>query len=216
MAPFGPPFGPILRLVGYGRWEHNHYMCRICIRGFAARPGGAEVEISVLFADIRDSTTIAEGVAPAELTRSLNRFYHAASEAIDEAGGIVDKVMGDGVMALFVPGLVGEDHAAKAIDAGERLLSRADAHGLPVGAGVHTGVAYVGMVGSRDQMLDFTALGDTVNTAARLGSIAAADELLVSAVAARHAGHDVTNLERRMIDAKGKSQPVEVWVVGRS
>lgn len=119
--------------------------------------------------------------------------------------------MGDGVMALFIPGLAGDDHAAKAIDAGMRVLARSESHDLPVGAGVHTGVAFVGMVGSARQVLDFTALGDTVNVAARLGSIAEAGELLVTTESATGARHETGSLERRLVEMKGKSEPIEVW-----
>jgi adenylate cyclase len=84
---------------------------------------------------------------------------------------------------------------------------------MPIGAGVHSGEAYVGVVGSEGGPLDFTAVGDAVNTASRLGSLAAEGELLVSAKAADAAKLDGTGLERRQLEVRGRSEPVEVVVV---
>ncbi len=150
-APFGNPGGFVLRYLGYGPWEPNPSICKVCIRSVQHAVGGAEVEISILFADIRDSTTFAEGVSPADFSRLLNRFYEAATRAVDGESGMVDKFVGDGVIALFIPGMVGHDHAAHAIAAARKLQTAVmdPASGLadlPLGIGVHTGVAYVGVV----------------------------------------------------------------------
>ena len=110
----------------------------------------------------------------------------------------------------------GEDHASKAIDAAIALL-RATGHGsasgewIPVGIGVHTGVAFVGSVGDKD-VTDFTALGDAVNTAARLASAADAGEVLVSSAAADAAGI-ADRPERRRLDLRGRTEPVDVIVL---
>src|SRR5207248_10959617 len=124
-------------------------------------PGGAEVEISVLFADVRGSTAIAERMPPQEFSRLMARFYGAAAAVIDEWDGIVDKFVGDGAVALFIPGFAGSDHAADAVAAARRLLEETGGW-VPVGTGVHTGTSFVGSVGEGD-VRDFTALGDTVN-----------------------------------------------------
>ena len=188
-APFGKPGGMVLRYLGYGPWQPNASICKVCIRSIQGMAGGTEVEISILFADIRDSTAVAERISAAEFGRLLNRFYLVAAKAIDHAGGIVDKFVGDGVVALFIPGFDGPQYAEHAIAAGRGLLAALRDPGsgltqLPIGIGVHTGVAYVGAVGGGEQQLDFTALGDSVNTAARLSSVAGPGELLVSADAA--------------------------------
>jgi adenylate cyclase len=202
-----------MRLIGFGRWEHNPAICTACIKKVAHRPGGSEIELSLLFADVRDSTALAENLRAAEFSQRMGRFYRTTARVVDDADGIVDKVMGDGIMALFVPGITGPDHASHAIRAGRDLLDRSDEHGLPVGAGVHTGIAYVGVIGEDEATLDFTALGDTVNTAARLGSLAAADELLVSDEAMDRSDTSSGALEHRLLDAKGKREPVGAWVV---
>ena len=217
-APFGKPGGMVLRYLGYGPWQPNGSICKVCIRSIQGMAGGTEVEISILFADIRDSTTVAERISAAEFGRLLNRFYRVAAKAIDHAGGIVDKFVGDGVIALFIPGFDGPQYAEHAIAAGRGLQAALKDPGsgltqLPIGIGVHTGVAYVGAVGGAEQQLDFTALGDAVNTTARLSSVAGPGELLVSADAAT-AGHLATHgLERRHLELKGRTEPVDAWVI---
>ena len=84
---------------------------------------------------------------------------------------------------------------------------------IPVGAGVHTGIAYVGSLGSSERISDFTALGDPVNTTARLASLAEAGELLVSVVASEHAGLDASDLERRTVVVRGRGAGLDVFAV---
>jgi adenylate cyclase len=217
-APFGNPGGFVLRYLGYGPWEPNPSICKVCIRSVQHAVGGAEVEISILFADIRDSTTVAEGMSPADFSRLLNRFYQTATRAVDAETGMVDKFVGDGVIALFIPGMVGHEHAAHAIAAARTLQAAVMDPGsglahLPIGIAVHTGVAYVGVVSGGPQQLDFTALGDSVNTTARLSSLAGPGELLISAEAARSASWKTAGLERRTLQLKGRTEPVDAWVV---
>lgn len=218
-APFGKPGGLVLRYLGFGPSQANAAICRMCIRSVDQETGGAEVEVSILFADIRDSTTVAERISPAEFSRRLNAFYVAATKAVDAENGLIDKFVGDGVIALFIPGFVGHQHAAHAIAAARTLQSTVmdPASGLadlPIGIAVHTGVAFVGVVSGGPQQLDFTALGDPVNTASRLSSVAGPGELLVSADAADAAGWEPSSAERRTFELKGRTEPVDAWVVG--
>jgi adenylate cyclase len=181
--------------------------------------GGAEVELSLLFADIRGSTGLGERLRPAEFSALLNSFYRLAAEAIIDRDGVVDKFVGDEAIGLFIPGFSGQDHAAKAIAAGRAILVAAGSPGaspigaIPVGAGVHTGVAYVGSLGSSEQISDFTALGDPVNTTARLASLARAGELLVSVAAGEHAGFDGSGFERRAVEVRGREAGLDVYSV---
>jgi adenylate cyclase len=183
-APFGGFGAPIARALRSGPTRENGLLCRACFTDVAKRPGGAEIEITVVFADVRGSTGLAERVPAAEFRALLQAYYHLAADAIDRAGGIVDKFLGDGVMALFIPVIAGENHARRAVEAGQAILAAIEhgglaSKGLLVGVGVHTGEAFVGSIGAADK-LDFTALGDTVNVAARLGGLAGPRELLVS------------------------------------
>lgn len=115
-------------------------------------------------------------------------------------------------------GLAGPQHARRAIEAAQAIL-HATGHGrpegplVPLGVGVHTGVAYVGSVGSEAGAVDITVLGDTANTAARLSSSAGIGEILISDVAFQAAGLDAGELEIRQVDLNGKSQPVLVHVL---
>jgi adenylate cyclase len=218
-APFGAPGGFLMRAIAYGPSQLNRRLCKWCIRAVQKHPGGAEVEISVLFADVRGSTAIAERMLPEEFSRLLSRFYGAAAEVIDERDGIVDKFVGDSAVALFIPGFVGKDHAAAAIAAAQALLEQTGNDGpepwIPVGVGVHTGMSFVGVVGEGDAR-DFTALGDTVNTAARLTGLAGAGEILISAEAAAAGGLETTGLERRTLELRGREQSVDAWVAKAS
>jgi adenylate cyclase len=218
-APFRGPGGALMRAIGRGPSPLNRRLCKWCIRGVYKHPGGAEVEISVLFADVRGSTAIAERMPPEEYSRLMARFYGAAAGVIDERDGIVDKFLGDGAVALFIPGFAGSDHAADAVAAARGLLEQTGNEGpepwIPVGAGVHTGNSFVGSVGEGDAR-DFTALGDTVNTAARLTGFAEAGEILISTEAATAGGLDTTGLERRTLELHGREQSADAWVARAS
>ena len=214
-APFRGPGGMLMRAIAYGPSPLNRRLCKWCIRAAHKHPGGAEVEISVLFADVRGSTALAERMLPEEFSRLMARFYGAAARVIDEWDGIVDKFVGDGAVALFIPGFAGSDHAAHAIAAARGLLQQTGNDGpdpwIAVGAGVHTGKSFVGTVGEGDAR-DFTALGDTVNTAARLTGLAGAGEILISVEAAAASGLETTALEPRTLALRGRERNVEAWV----
>jgi adenylate cyclase len=186
-----------------------------------AHHGGAEIEASFLFADVRGSTSLAERVTPTEFRRLLNRFYDTASRVLVDHDAIVDKFVGDEVIGLFIPALAQTAHAARAVEASMALL-RATGHDdpagpwIPIGIGVHTGNAFIGSVGE-PPVTDLTALGDAVNTTARLSSAAATGEVLITEAAATASGFDTTALERRDLELKGKqgSTPVFVVTVGQ-
>lgn len=209
LAPHGGVGAPIAGVLGFGRYPRNPQLCNNCFRQARKYPGGAELEITALFADVRGSTGLAETMSPAAYSAAVTQYVQVATRAIRAPGGIVQKLLGDGVMALFIPGPVGGDHAAKAVAAAHRILAEVS---LPVGIGVHTGEAWVGFVGEED-VLDFTALGDAVNAASRLGSDAAAGEILLSAETARAARIDTASLEPRRLELRGRQEPLDAWSV---
>jgi adenylate cyclase len=214
-TPFGRP-GNVLRFLGFGPSRINRRICSGCIHALQKRPGGAEVEATFLFADVRGSTALAEQAGANEFRRLMARFYAEAAAAVDARNGIVDKFAGDELIALFIPGFAGADHASDALAAARELLVRTGHEDgspwLPVGAGIHTGPAYIGTVGE-DEALDFTALGDAVNTAARLASSAAAGEILVTVEAASAAGLETDGPELRVLSLRGRSEQVKAWVL---
>jgi adenylate cyclase len=212
-APFNGPGAPIMRVLGSRPSDKNPNVCTRCFTYLADHHGGAEIEASMMFADIRGSTSLAERMSTAEFHAILDRFYVAATNAVFDNDGSLDKFVGDEVVAFFFPNFVGQDHAAAAISAATDLL-RATGHEeaggpwVPVGAGVATGIVWAGAVGTGAQT-DITAIGDTVNTTARLASAAKAGEVLVTTEAARQAGLD-PHLETRTLDLKGKAAGTEV------
>jgi len=214
-APFGRPGSAFLRFAGFGSSGVNRRLCRACMKSLHKKPGGAEVEISLLFADVRGSTTLAERMSAQAFSQLMARFYGTAAKVIDRRDGIVDKFVGDEVVALFIPGFAGSDHAADAVEAARELLRETGNDGdrpwIPIGAGVHTGVAYVGTVGEGDAQ-DFTALGDAVNTTARLASSAGTGEILVTSAAAAASALDTAGLETRTLSLRGRDETVETWV----
>jgi adenylate cyclase len=209
----------VAKKMGFTPWSRNPKFCRVCIGGISERGiGGAEVEISMLFADVRGSTTLAETMSPTEFASRMNRFYEAATNVLIVHDAMVDKFVGDEVVALFIPAFAGTHHAKQAIEAALALRTALgegtdDGPWIPVGTGVHTATAYVGSVGSAGNVTDVTALGDPVNTTARLASVAAAGEVLVTEECARAADLDVAELARRSVELKGKAAPTVVYLL---
>jgi adenylate cyclase len=212
-SPFEGAAAPLMRAIGKRPADKNPRVCQSCFTFIAKHHGGAEIVATFLFADVRGSTSLAEGMSPAEFHALLDRFYTVSSNVVFEHEGSIDKFVGDELVAMFFPLMSGHDHVRKAVDAAQALLrstGHADADGpwAPVGAGVHTGPAWVGAVGD-EAHTELTALGDTVNTTARLASAAAAGEILVTIAAAREAGLDVSH-GTRALELKGKGSATEV------
>jgi len=209
----------LLKVLGFGPTKLNRRLCRACFRSLDKRPGGAEIELSLMFADVRGSTSLAEHMQPQEFSRLISRFYGTAARVVDEWDGIVDKFVGDEAVALFVPGFAGQEHASRAVEAARSLLRETGNDGsepwVPIGIGVHTGIAYVGRVGEGDAC-DFTAVGDAVNTAARLASSAGAGEALVSKAAVDASMLDASGLESRTLTLRGKDEMIDALVLAAS
>lgn len=213
-APFAGPAAPLMRLIGKHPSEKTPTLCSTCFTFMSRNHGGAEIEATLLFADIRGSTSLAEGMGSSAFRDLLDRFYVVATDVVFAHDGLVDKFVGDELVSSFFPLLSGERHAARAVEAARALLEatgHADPDGpwVPVGAGIHFGPTWVGAVGDASHT-ELTVLGDSVNVTARLASAAAAGEILVTAEAARAAQLPVDGLERRTLELKGKQQPTEV------
>jgi adenylate cyclase len=218
-APFRGAASPFMRLIGKGPWEKNPKYCGSCFKQLTQHHGGAEIECSLLFADVRGSTPLAEGMRPAAFRGLMERFFDTAAEVLVDHDAIVDKFVGDEIIGIFVPALTGELHAARAIQAARALMSAtgnaSTAPWIPIGAGVHTGVSFVGSIGSGPHV-ELTAMGDPVNVAARLASAAGAGEILVTAEATKAARLNADGLERRDLALKGKSSSTAVFVLTTS
>jgi adenylate cyclase len=183
--------------------------------------GGAEIELSMLFADIRGSTSLAESLGMNEFTQLIQRFYKTATDIILQDQGMVNRLMGDQVIGLFVPRFSGVNHAQAAIEAAKDLLlatGHRDNHGpwVSVGVGVHTGPAYVGTVGHGESVNEIAVLGSAVNLAARLSSAARQGEVFVSQAALDCADHSGGGMESQELALKGISQSVAVHIISLS
>lgn len=188
---------------------------------------GSEREIAVLFADLRDFTSLSEGRLPYDVVFVLNRYFGAMGRAIETAGGRVDKFIGDGIMALF--GIGGDPGRAcrQAIQAARLMSLRLDELNeslreelrapLRIGIGIHAGSAIVGEIGYAGAA-PLTAVGDTVNTASRLEGLAKeyGCELVVSDEVVALAGIDRTPFEWRRAELRGKREPMLVALVPKA
>ncbi|HLF75032.1 MAG TPA: adenylate/guanylate cyclase domain-containing protein [Anaerolineales bacterium] len=219
LAPFKGAGSPLVRFV-YGKRPSNlnPQLCNVCEEFAHQFQGGAEIELSLLFADVRGSTPLAERMSPKDFGRLINRFYNAATQVMIKTDAFIDKITGDQVAAMYVPGFAGPQHARRAVEAAQMIL-RATGHDrpegpwIPLGVGVHTGTAFVGSVGSEEGTSDITVLGDPANTAARLSSSARQGEILISDAAYIAAGLSLEGLETRYLELKGKSERVMVHVL---
>jgi len=229
-APFGAPGARILRRYGFAPWPKNPNICGRCLQGIRAQAAlcpshaeddeihGAEVELSMLFADVRGSSRIARQMSAIDFSRLMDRFYKVSSGVLVDHDAIIEKFVGDEIVGLFLPLLAGPDHASRAVDAARALqlavgVGSPEGAWVPLGAGVHTGAAFVGMVGTADAR-DFTALGDPMNIAAHLAAQAAAGEILVTEPAAERASLPTEELEGRHVSLKG--HPLDVFVLPAS
>ena len=215
-APFKGWGGFVMHLMGKDQSRFNPRYCEKCER--YEHPGGAEVVLTMLFADVRGSSALAERMSAIEFSKLINRFYVTATDILIKVDAMIDRLIGDEVVGLFIPGLAGQDHSGKAIKAAQSLLKQTG-HGdpegpwVPVGVGIHTGVAFVGVVGGAEHRpTDFTALGTNVNLTAHLASQAGTGEILISSAAYTAAQLDLGSLESRRLDIKGQNKPVEAKV----
>lgn len=190
---------------------------------------GSERRIAILFADLRGFTKLSEGKLPYDVVFVLNQYFKAMGEAVDSAGGKLDKFIGDGVMALFGIDEGPDEGCRRAVEAARRMAGALaqlnDAlkmdldQKLKIGIGIHCGPAIVGEMGHGSAM-HLTAVGDAVNTASRLES-ATKDfgaELVMSAEVAERAGPAALAdmaLQRETVALRGKSEHIDVLVAGR-
>jgi adenylate cyclase len=170
----------------------------------------------VLFADVRGFTPQTESSNPESMARLMNRFYGAAIHVISHRDGIIDKLVGDEVMALFIQGFAGPSYIEKMAQSAEEILRDLGygrgAPWLPVGIGLDFGRAFVGNVGT-EGVKDFTAIGDVVNTAARIQNQAKPGQIVMtervySVVAERYPAAEAVELQLR-----GKREPVAARVI---
>ena len=218
-TPFEGPGGTLMRLLfGVTVSRLNPQLCNQCEQFVQHFKGGAEVELSILFADVRGSTGMAEQMNPTAFSAVINRFYQAATKALFDNNAMVEKLIGDAVTGFFTPGISGKDHARKAVAAAREIL-RVTGHEDPngpwvqVGIGIHTGRAYVGSVNSDAGAADISVLGDAPNVGARLAALAGPGEIYLSQPTAEAAGLSAQEMTVQRQVVKGRSEPVDICVL---
>jgi len=210
--PFGGPAGRVFAAAGFRPSRKNPNLCSRCCDALPA--GGAEVDVAVLFADVRGSTALGQRAVAADFAALLNRFYIGATRTLLRHDAVIDKLIGDEVMAFFVRGISGPQYRRRAVLAGKELLKTVGYGGdegpwLELGVAVNAGVAYVGNVGGA--VVDFTALGDPVNVSARMQQHAAGGELLVASGVADEL---MEKTPRRRLNLRGHDRPIDAFVLG--
>jgi adenylate cyclase len=201
--------------VGFAPSRKNPRLCSKCFE--EAPMGGVEMDVGILFADVRGFTSLAERQAPDAVAALLNRFYASAVDVLCEHA-IIDKLVGDQVMALYLPRIFPGEPAHHMTSDAQALLAGAgyaeERPWVELGIGLDFGTAYVGNVGAGD-VKDFTAIGDVVNTAARLQAAAASGEILMSRRVHDRAGEHAAGAAPRELALKGKSEPEIAMVLDR-
>ena len=215
-VPLSGVVSSVFRLLGRRPYSRNPQFCNWCMWLGKMYPGGTETELSLIFIDIRGAVRLGEKMPPAEYSAFMNKFYDVTTRELARTDAFIDKFVGDEVIGFYFPGYAGRRHARKALIAALRIgrsigYGSKDGPWLPVGVGVHTGIAYVGTVsGSQGIITDFTALGHDVDIAARLVEQAREGEICISDAAYKQAGLDVPRANASSITVKGKSDPIAV------
>ncbi len=216
----GAPFAGVGRLIarplGYRPSRKNPTVCATCVE--LAPPGGMTMPAGILFADLRGFTARFDGVDPQEASKVLGRFYSCAEDVLFPRA-VIDKVIGDEVMALYLPELkrdLDREQVPAVMLEHARSLLRSVGYGsgeqpfVEMGIGLDFGEAFVGNIGQR-ALFDFTAVGDIVNTASRLQSQAAGGEIVLSERVSEGLPAPVGT--RVQLELKGKSEPQTAYRV---
>jgi adenylate cyclase len=217
-APFAGIGGLLMRVRGKGRNRRNPNFCDACDKFLQAFPDGAEVVLSLIFVDVRGSVKLAEHMTPTEFSCKTGDFYARAARELIDTDGFILEAVGDHVVGVYPPGFSGARHAHKCILAAQELLHSMDLRlsnqTLPIGIGVHTGKVFIGTtVAGEAGAQDIHVFGDSVNVAARLAELAQAGEALITESAWRTAGLNVEHLSTRLIEMKGRTEPVSVIAI---
>ena len=210
------PFAGLARVLPGPNFHPSRKNPNFCQRCFEQAPLGCrEMEIGVLFADVRGYTALTESQPPGEVAALMNRFYKLAVDVLVDHDAVIDKLIGDEVMALFIPTWT-PNSTEHMVSAGRALLrgvgfGSGEEPWLPLAVGVDYGLASVGNVGA-GEVKDFTAIGDVVNTAARLQACATAGQLVMSERVGAELDAVPAQAEPIELRLRGKADPVRAWV----
>ena len=219
------PLSHVFKAMGIRKSQMNPNLCTICESMFTKVKKHKQIEVptTIMFADLRGYTQLSQSVSAAEMNEVLHCFYDYSSNAVWENEGIVNKFIGDAVLAIFNFPLVRKDHVGKAVNAAIQLqkqcrelknkIGLAGEHKLGVGIGIHTGTCNIGEVGNSYR--DFTAIGSIVNLASRLQGAAAAGEILITEDVYKNVEGDLAGMQSKTLTLKGIDKPVTTFVIGK-
>jgi len=222
-VPIRGPLAIPLRLMGVRISRMNPNLCNICETMFTRVKRKKQVVIpaTILFADLRGYTQLSAAAQSSDVVDMLHGFYDECAAAIWRRDGIVNKFIGDAVLAIFNFPIMRDDHVRQAVDAAleirrkcsqeKKLLVGTDGAAVGVGIGIHTGMASIGEVGTAYK--DFTIIGPVVNTASRIQGAAGSGEILVSNEAYQSVAADFPDSQSRNCQLKGVEQPLTVQVL---
>ena len=210
--------------------NRNPRYCSLCDDFIRANPGGAKVRLSMVFADVRDSTRLAEELELKQYVHLLNGFYASTTGVFVQTDGFLMDIVGDEVFAMYPPGFSGaSDPDAKSVAQRERVAARKAwqavrelvhvsrgslPHSLSFGTSLHTAEVYVGTVrGAEEGICDVRVWGPEVNRAARLCALARPGEVMVTEAACLAADEAGADLERREVSLSGFAQPTAVRIL---
>lgn len=206
----------------FGRYVSGSVVDEILSTDEEVRVGGVRKDVTLMFVDIRGFTTLSEKIEPEEVIQILNEYLDLATQSVFAEEGTIDKFMGDGVMAIFGAPLALENHPVRAVKAALLLRDQEEAMGdqlmekygrkVRFGVGINSGYAVIGNIGSEDR-LDYTAIGDTVNLAARLESNAKPGQVLISPDTYDRVKDQFICEKLEPIKVKGKEHPVQIYGV---
>jgi adenylate cyclase len=217
------PFSYLFKAIGIKKSQMHPNLCTICESMFTKVKKHKQIEVptTILFADLRGYTHLSQNIDASVMNEVLHLFYDYSSNAIWENEGIVNKFIGDAVLAIFNFPLVRENHVQNAVKAGIQLQKQCrdlkdkiglnDEYKLGIGVGIHTGTCNIGEVGNSYK--DFTAIGSIVNLAARLQGAAASGEILITENVYKHVENEFPNLQSKVLTLKGIDKPVTSYII---
>src|ERR1700682_1993873 len=224
-GPFSTPF----RMVGLRPSRMNPNTCTFCELAFTRimKARNITIDATVLFADLRGYTAASQSLASSQMTSTLDAFYDECAEAIWEHDGLLNKTIGDAIMAVFNFPIRQDDHAAQAVRVARQIQRRWRARrgelvegldigeeSLCIGIGINSGNVSFGEFGQSHR--DLTAIGTVVNTAARAQSVARAGQILVTDAVRDRCEKDVVHSDGRKYDLKGLATSVELYDAGET
>lgn len=217
------PFSALFKAFGIKKSKMHPNLCTKCESNFAKIMKQKQIPVSttILFADIRGYTDLSQQIEAVKLNELLNCFYDRCSAAVWESDGIVNKFIGDAVLAIFNFPLIREEHVQNAVSAAVQLqkncqhlkeeMGLSDLRTLGVGIGIHTGESYIGEVGTTYK--DFTAIGPVVNLTSRLQGAAGIGEIMVTEEVFNQVKQQFPHAQKKTLTLKGINNPVNGYVL---